>query len=51
MGQRAILELRERAQRALGAKFDIRVFHDAVVDQGPLLLEAKINAWIAELAL
>jgi uncharacterized protein (DUF885 family) len=51
MGQRMILELRERAQRGLGAKFDIRAFHDAVLDQGPLpldVLEKKINAWIAE---
>jgi uncharacterized protein (DUF885 family) len=50
MGQRTILELRERAQRGLGANFDIRAFHDAVLDQGPLpldVLEAKINAWIA----
>jgi hypothetical protein len=33
----------------LGPKFDIRAFHDAVLDQGPLpldLLETKINAWI-----
>jgi uncharacterized protein (DUF885 family) len=51
MGQRTILELRERAQRELGVKFDIRAFHDAVLDQGPLpldVLEAKIHAWIAE---
>jgi uncharacterized protein (DUF885 family) len=50
MGQMKILELRERAQKELGAKFDLRAFHDAVLDQGPLpldLLEAKINAWIA----
>jgi uncharacterized protein (DUF885 family) len=50
MGQMKILELRERAQRELGAKFDLRAFHDAVLDQGPLpldLLEAKITAWIA----
>src|SRR5450631_979896 len=50
MGQRMILELRERAQRALGAGFDIRAFHDAILDQGPLpldILETKINAWIA----
>src|ERR1700724_611669 len=50
MGQRKILELRERAQRELGVKFDIRAFHDAVLDQGPLpldVLEAQINAWIA----
>ncbi|HMD18301.1 MAG TPA: DUF885 domain-containing protein [Terriglobales bacterium] len=50
MGQMKILELRARAQQELGAKFDIRAFHDAVLDQGPLpldLLEAKITAWIA----
>jgi uncharacterized protein (DUF885 family) len=50
MGQRKILELRERAQKELGAKVDLRGFHDAVLDQGPLpldVLEEKINAWIA----
>jgi uncharacterized protein (DUF885 family) len=50
MGQSKILELRARAQHELGAKFDIRAFHDAVLDQGPLpldVLEAKINEWIA----
>lgn len=50
MGQIKILELRQLAQRKLGTKFDIREFHDAILDQGPLpldLLEAKINAWIA----
>jgi len=51
MGQMKILELRERAQRELGKKFDIRAFHDAVLDQGPLpldLLEGKIDGWIKE---
>jgi uncharacterized protein (DUF885 family) len=51
MGQRKILELRERAQRELGSKFDLRSFHDAVLDQGPLpldVLETKINGWIKE---
>jgi uncharacterized protein (DUF885 family) len=50
MGQMKILELRARAQRELGPKFDLRAFHDAVLDQGPLpldMLEAKINEWIA----
>ena len=49
MGQMKILELRARAQRELRMKFDIRAFHDAVLDQGPLpldLLETKINDWI-----
>lgn len=50
MGQMKILELRARAQKELGSKFDIRAFHDAVLDQGPLpldVLEAKIDSWIA----
>ena len=51
MGQMKILELRGRAQRELGSKFDLRAFHDAVLDQGPLpldVLETKINEWIKE---
>jgi uncharacterized protein (DUF885 family) len=50
MGQMKILALRERAQRELGTKFDLRAFHDAVLDQGPLpldMLETKIDEWIA----
>ena len=49
MGQMKILELRERAQKELGPKFDLRAFHDAVLDQGPLpldVLETKITEWI-----
>lgn len=51
MGQMKILELRDRAQRELGPKFDLRAFHDAVLDQGPLpldVLEGKIDGWIKE---
>jgi uncharacterized protein (DUF885 family) len=50
MGQMKILELRERSQRELGAKFDLRAFHDAILDQGPLpldVLDSKIRVWIA----
>ncbi len=49
MGQMKILELRARAQKELGSKFDLRAFHDAVLDQGPLpldMLETKIAEWI-----
>jgi uncharacterized protein (DUF885 family) len=49
MGQMKILELRERAQKELGAKFAITAFHDAVLDSGPLpldVLEGKIERWI-----
>lgn len=49
MGQMKILELREKAQKELGPKFDIRAFHDAVLDSGPLpldVLEKQIDEWI-----
>ena len=51
LGQMKILELRARAKRELGAKFDIRKFHDAVLGEGPLpldVLDQQITAWIAE---
>lgn len=50
IGQRKFLELRERARKELGARFDIRAFHDAVLAEGALpldVLEAQIDAWIA----
>ena len=49
MGQMKILELRARAQKELGPKFDLRKFHDAILDSGPLpldVLEGKIDDWI-----
>jgi uncharacterized protein (DUF885 family) len=49
LGQMKILELRERAKHELGKHFDIRAFHDAVLDQGGLpldVLEEKVNRWI-----
>ena len=49
IGQLKILELRRRAEAALGASFDVRDFHDAVLEEGgmPLsVLEAKMDRWI-----
>ncbi|HEV2622722.1 MAG TPA: DUF885 family protein [Frateuria sp.] len=50
MGQLKILELRSRARQALGAKFDIRAFHDEVLGGGALpldVLEQRVDGWIA----
>jgi uncharacterized protein (DUF885 family) len=49
VGQLKILELRERAKRKLGERFDIRAFHDLVLGGGPLpmgILERRVEAWI-----
>ncbi len=51
IGQLKIVELREKARAALGPKFNLREFHDVVLDTGtvPLeLLEAQVDAWIAK---
>jgi uncharacterized protein (DUF885 family) len=51
LGQLKFRELRDRAQKELGAKFDIRKFHDEMLDGGTLpldMLEARTNKWIAE---
>jgi uncharacterized protein (DUF885 family) len=51
LGQLKIRELRERARKELGAKFDIRTFHDEMINGGTLpldLLEARTDKWIAE---
>ncbi|MCP4656828.1 MAG: DUF885 domain-containing protein [bacterium] len=53
VGERKILELRDRAQRALGERFDLRRFHDEILNEGPLpmaILELKIERWIADSA-
>lgn len=49
LGELKIRELRSRAEKELGPRFDLRRFHDAVLGQGavPLdVLEAQIDAWI-----
>lgn len=51
MGELKIRELRAYAEQQLGDKFDIRDFHDQVLDQGALpldVLDARIRAWVAE---
>ena len=49
IGELKIKELRRLAEKELGARFDIREFHDAVLADGPLpldILESQIRAWI-----
>jgi uncharacterized protein (DUF885 family) len=51
VGQLKFLELRDRAEKALGKQFDIRGFHDTLVDAGALPLDVvdqRVNAWISE---
>jgi uncharacterized protein (DUF885 family) len=49
IGQMKILELRAQAQKTLGNQFDLRAFHDQVLDSGALpmdVLETRTDAWI-----
>jgi uncharacterized protein (DUF885 family) len=49
MGQLKIRELRERAKSQLGPRFDIKAFHDEILDAGALpldLLEARVDGWL-----
>jgi uncharacterized protein (DUF885 family) len=50
VGMLKLIELREHAKRELGAKFDLRAYHDLVLKNGALpmsLLEENVRAWIA----
>ena len=51
LGQMEILELRDQAKQALGPRYDIRAFHDEVLDAGPLpldVLHTRVTKWIAD---
>jgi len=49
MGQLKILQLRDHAKTALGPAFDLKAFHDVILDSGALpmdVLEQQVDAWI-----
>ncbi|HEY0102079.1 MAG TPA: DUF885 family protein [Brevundimonas sp.] len=51
IGEIRLREIRSRAERELGDRFDVRRFHDALLVDGPLplaLLDERMNRWIAE---
>lgn len=51
LGEMQILRLRAKAEKALGARFDLRAFHDAVLGGGAMPLDVlaqRIDAWIAQ---
>jgi len=51
IGQLKFIELRQKAEKELGTKFDLKAFHDRALDGGALpldFLEARISAWIEE---
>ncbi len=51
LGEMQILRLRAKAEKVLGARFDLRAFHDAVLGGGAMPLDVlaqRIDAWIAQ---
>ena len=43
------MEMRKKAEKALGKRFDVRAFHDEVLKDGAMplqIFEAKIDEWI-----
>ena len=51
IGQLKIRQIRSDAEQELGSQFDVRAFHDAIVDQGALpldILEERMKRWIVE---
>ena len=49
VGQLKIIELRKKAEKELGTRFDIKAFHKAVIENGTVslpVLEGQVNSWI-----
>jgi uncharacterized protein (DUF885 family) len=50
LGEIKIRAIRQQAEQALGDNFDVRRFHNALLDDGPMpldLLQAQMDKWIA----
>jgi uncharacterized protein (DUF885 family) len=50
VGELRIRELRQRAEQRLGTRFDLRGFHDAVLENGPVpldVMQTSVERWIA----
>ena len=51
IGQLKFIELRETAEKTLGAKFDLREYHQFILELGPLplkILERQVESWVKE---
>jgi uncharacterized protein (DUF885 family) len=51
IGELKIMEMRRKAEKILGKKFDARAFHDEVLKDGAMplqIFEAKMNRWIQQ---
>ena len=51
VGYLEIMRLRDEARRTLGDRFDLRAFHDVVLDEGPMplgMLRARVERWVEE---
>jgi uncharacterized protein (DUF885 family) len=52
IGELTILAIRAKTEQRLGTRFDVRAFHDALLDEGHLplsMVKARMDAWIEEL--
>lgn len=53
IGELKIMEMRRKAEKVLGRKFDVKAFHDEVLKDGAMplqIFESKLNSWIQEMA-
>ena len=51
MGEIMIRQLRRKAEESLGAEFDLRAFHELILEEGTVtlpIMERRVNAYIAE---